>query len=115
MADQQQHGPGGHYSGANPIPTINQFIQRLDKDKSARDKEIDEQNKARKAAQARAGGGDAVPHVEQTLPASASQKTVTDPTTGNQVQIEDVDKSMVDRAKNPTVRHRHIVLSCTSG
>ena len=34
MAEQQQqHMPGGHYSGVNPIPTVKKFIENLDKDK----------------------------------------------------------------------------------
>jgi len=59
MADaQQQHAPGGHYSGSNKIPTINQFIEKLDRDKATRDKQIDEQ----KRAKATGATGDAVPH-----------------------------------------------------
>lgn len=100
MADaQQQHAPGGHYSGTNKIPTINQFIEKLDRDKKERDHEIDEQRKAR----AHAGGGDAVPHKNSDLHAKENQQKVTDPTTGKEVVIEDVNDKMVESAKNPVV------------
>lgn len=103
MADQQQHAPGGHYSGHNKIPTINQFIERLDKDKRERDNHLDEQRKARENAAATGKtGGDAVPH-QETLHPKANQKTVTDPTTGQEVIIEDVNSDMVNAAKNPVV------------
>lgn len=102
MADKvppSQTAPGGHYSGQNKIPTINQFIERLDKDKRERDKALDEQNKQRRAQQS----GDVVPHQNETKQEAKGQKVVTDPTTGNQITIEDVNKSMIDRAKNPTL------------
>ncbi|GAB7352816.1 hypothetical protein MBLNU459_g3431t1 [Dothideomycetes sp. NU459] len=104
MAEQQQqHAPGGHYSGHNKIPTVNQFIERLDKDKRERDKQLDEQSSARQAA-ATSGktGGDAVPH-QETLRPKENQKTVTDPTTGHQVIIEDVNKDMRNAAQNPVL------------
>lgn len=103
----QSHAPG-HYSGRNPIPTINQFIQNLDKDKADRDKQIDEANKAKQAA-ARAGHrapqqtGDAQPHEAQKGVVKGSRKTVTDPTTGNQVVIEDVNKEMMENVTDPKV------------
>ncbi|CAD0084528.1 unnamed protein product [Aureobasidium vineae] len=99
MADaQQQHAPGGHYSGSNKIPTINQFIERLDRDKVTRDKQIEEQKKAQISQK----NGDAVPHQQSSgLHAKENQQKVTDPTTGKEVVIEDVNKEMVDAAKNP--------------
>lgn len=101
MADaQQQHAPGGHYSGHNKIPTINQFIEKLDRDKATRDKQIDEQRKAQAAQK----NGDAVPHQQSSdLHAKENQQKVTDPTTGKEVVIENVNKEMVDAAKNPVV------------
>jgi hypothetical protein len=101
MADaQQHHAPGGHYSGSNKIPTINQFIERLDRDKSTRDKQIEEQRKQQAANK----NGDAVPHREsENLHVKENQQKVTDPTTGKEVVIEDVNQEMVDAAKNPMV------------
>lgn len=94
MAQQQQHAPGGHYSGANPVPTVKKFIESLDKDKSERDRKIDE-----KAA----NNGEAVPHKATKTGVAGTQKVVTDPTTGREVTIEDVDKSMINQVENPTL------------
>lgn len=99
MAEQQQHKPGGHYSGANPVPNIKKFMEGLDKDKKDRDRQLDEEAAARKKGAA--GGGDAKPHKETHAGIKGTQKTVTDPTTGKQVVIEDVDKSMMDQVENP--------------
>ncbi|KAL1305090.1 hypothetical protein AAFC00_002023 [Neodothiora populina] len=95
----QQHAPGGHYSGHNKIPTINQFIDKLDKDKKDRDRQIDQDIKSRNA-QRPATGGDVQEH-HATLHPKENQKLVTDPTTGKEVIIEDVNKDMVETAKNP--------------
>lgn len=104
MAEQQQTKPGGHYSGANPVPTVKKFIENLDKDKKSRDRKLDEQMQAQNKQQtAGIGAGDAVPHKEQKMGIPDTAKTVTDPTTGNQVVIEDVSKAMMDRVENPTL------------
>jgi hypothetical protein len=92
-AQQQQHGPGGHYSGANPVPTVKKFIESLDKDKAERDRQLDEQEKQ--------AAGDATPHKVAKTRTSGRQKTVTDPVTGNQVVIEDVGKGMMKAVDNP--------------
>lgn len=114
MASQQQHAPGGHYSGHNPIPTVKQFIENLDKDKVERDRQIDQQSAAQKPEQKPAGlttstgrdvptAGGAQPHKTQKRAVEGTEKTVTDPTTGNQVTISDVDKSVMDEVENPHV------------
>jgi len=114
-----QNAPKGHYSGRNPIPTINQFIENLDKDKAERDRQIDEANKAKAAAQRaqkrgqpatqQGQSGDAVAHREQHNGIEGTQKRVTDPTTGRTVIIEDVSKEMVKNAANPVVCARSFV------
>lgn len=102
MEQQQQHQPGGHYSGANPVPTVKKFIENLDRDKKDRDREIEQREKARKQ-DPNGTQGDAQPHKE--IPhAKDHQKVVTDPTTGHQVAIENVNKEMIENAKNPQVR-----------
>jgi len=123
-----QQVPKNHYSGHNPIPTINQFIQNLDKDKADRDREIDEANKAKAAAEraAKKGqsysspsagatqqgqSGDAVAHKPQHGGVSGTQKKVTDPTTGRTVVIEDVGDDMVQNAVNPVVCAWKIVIA----
>jgi hypothetical protein len=99
MAEQQQQrAPGGHYSGANPVPTVKKFIENLDKDKKERDRKLDEQAAASKS-------GDAVPHKPTKMGVEGTQQTVTDPTTGKQVVIEDVSDKMMESVKNPTVKN----------
>jgi hypothetical protein len=98
---QQQKAPGGHYSGANPVPTIKNFIENLDKDKKERDRQIDEQKKLATQSQ-QTGAGDAVPHKATPKPKSG-QKSVTDPVTGNVVVIEDANKDMLEHVENPMV------------
>ncbi len=98
----QKAGPGGHYSGKNPIPTVKQFIENLDKDKKNRDKQLDEQalqgNQSQKQNQ-----GDVQPHQAIQKHVKGTEKTVTDPTTGNQVVIADVNKEMMKEVENPHV------------
>ena len=104
MADeqpmQQQHGPGGHYSGQNKVPTINKFLASLDKDKRERDRQIDEQNRQKQTTQQ---NGDVKDHKVQKAGKEGTQKTVTDPVTGKEVTIEDVNKETIERASNPIV------------
>ncbi|KAF2114656.1 hypothetical protein BDV96DRAFT_577172 [Lophiotrema nucula] len=99
MADQQQHAPGGHYSGANPVPTVKKFLENLDKDKAARDKKLDEEYASKQKQST--SKSDAVPHKPQKMGVEGTQQTVTDPTTGNQVVIEDVSKAMLNQVENP--------------
>lgn len=86
------------YSGKNPIPTIKQFVENLDRDKAERDKRIDQEGKS-------GPQGDVKAH-QNTRKAvkEGSRKTVTDPVTGKQVQIEDVDKSMMKAVEDPHVQ-----------
>ncbi|MCJ1313286.1 hypothetical protein MMC25_006963 [Agyrium rufum] len=94
MDQQQQVKPGGHYSGQNKVPTISKFLANLDKDKKDRDAQIEESKKNK------VSGGDAVPHHNEK-PNTSGRKTVTDPTTENQVQIEDVNKDFMSAVKDP--------------
>jgi hypothetical protein len=109
MAEQQQQvKPGGHYSGANPVPTVRKFIENLDKDKKSRDKKLDEEMAAQ---QKQTASGDAVAHKPQKRGIEGTQKTVTDPTTGNQVVIEDVDKATMAQVENPQVGVHEIMFT----
>lgn len=85
---------GKPWSAANPIPNIKQFVERLDKDKAERDHQIDEQHRPAKQQ-----NGDPVPHTNE--PRSTGGKTVTDPTTGNQVVIENVGKDFMNAVEDP--------------
>lgn len=91
---EEQHAPGGFYSSHNKIPNVKQFVQGLDKDKQDRDKQIDD-------AARRQAAGEAVPHKPDTATVKGTQKVVRDPTTGRDVTIENVDKSMMESVKNP--------------
>lgn len=102
----QQTAPGGHYSGSNKIPTIKEFMDKLDPGKSDRDRAADEKRAAAAAAVAKkspkhATSGDATPHVQEPQTPSKAQPTVTDPTTGKQIVVENVGPEMMERAKNP--------------
>ncbi|KAL9128647.1 MAG: hypothetical protein Q9217_002707 [Psora testacea] len=99
MAEQQQqHAPGGYYSGRNKIPDIKTFVANLDKDKKERDAKLAEQTKLEKL-----GSTESQPHHEAKAAKKGTLKTVTDPTTGNEVQIEDVDKDFMKAAENPVL------------
>ncbi|KAJ5544997.1 hypothetical protein N7535_006614 [Penicillium sp. DV-2018c] len=117
---QQAHSPqsrrvGEHWSGANPIPTISHFMEHIDDQKKERDVKIDEENRAKKQqaadekAQEKAGkkpekaeekDGDAVAHKPREV-SQAKIRTVTDPTTGKEIGVEDQDETSMDAVKNP--------------
>ena len=103
MADQQQRGPGGHYSGANPIPTIQKFVESLDKDKQDRDKRVEEEHRRKLQQQQQQPQSDATPHKATDVAKSGTRKTVTDPTTGHEVVIEDVNKDFMKASEDPKV------------
>lgn len=98
---QEQHVPG-HYSGQNKIPDIKTFVRNLDKEKRDRDKGLDERRKAEQQRQSH-GGNEVKPHKPGSAIAGkeGTRKTVTDPTTGNQVQIEDVDADFMKAVEDP--------------
>lgn len=95
MADQSQKvgAPGAHYSGHNPIPTVKQFVENLDKDKKKRDQKIDASQAQSKTTVA--------PHKAPERQVKGTEKTVTDPTTGREVVIADVSKEMMKEVDDP--------------
>ena len=101
---QKPVGAGGYYSGANPIPTIQEFIENLDSSKNIRDKEIDEAQKKQKAETEEAAQKHPPPTNGSNAPklvAKRHQKIVSDPVTGNEVVIEHAKRSGVDDVRNP--------------
>lgn len=97
MSNDHKKGPGGHYSGNNPIPNIQKFIASLDADKKDRDARLEAQMKARPDS-------DVQEHKEpRAAGVKGTRKTVTDPTTGRQVQIEDVNTEFMKAAADPQV------------
>lgn len=93
---------GKPWSGANPIPNIQKFVESLDKDKKERDRQIDEQNKLPEQQHQ----GEVKPH--KNAPKQTGGKTVTDPTTGKEVVIEDVGKDFMKAVEDPLVFLLHV-------
>lgn len=100
---------GKPWSGQNKIPTINQFMANLDKDKAERDKQIDSgtQQKGLDVKHQ-----DVMPHKNQERMKDA--KEVSDPVTGGQVMIADVGKEHMENADNPMVSHTLLSIDLTS-
>ncbi|KAI0161343.1 C2 domain-containing protein [Xylariaceae sp. FL1272] len=88
------HTGGGHYSGRNRIPNIKEFAAALDRDKKKRDAEIDAQLKANKT------NGGIQDHKNGRI-LEGHGKVVTDPVTGNQVQIDDANLDFKNAVENP--------------
>lgn len=91
------------------MPDIKTFIQSLDRDKRARDQQLDESNKT-----SHAKSNEARPHQATNAGKEGTLKTVHDPTTGREVQIEDVDANFMKSVKEPQVRYSYVgfVFSC---
>ena len=97
--NQTKASGGGYYSGANPVPTVKEFLQNLDPQKENRDKKVEEKRKERANQD-----GDPAPQHHQELKAGKGQKIVTDPVTQKETVIEDADKAVLDSVDNPKVR-----------
>ena len=98
-----QHGPASHWSAANPIPTIHKFVENLDKDKRERDRQIDEELKRRQ--QNALDQGESFDREAADVQKKGTRQ-VTDPVTGKEIEIEDVQKQYLEDTKNPKVRFR---------
>jgi len=96
---------GKPWSGKNPIPTISQFVEGLDKDKKSRDREIDEQYKAQSHEGVKA---------HKNEPQQEGGKRVHDPVTGKDVTISDVDKKYMANVDNPMVNAPNVDHGCSS-
>jgi hypothetical protein len=91
----------GHYSGANPIPTVQEFIEKLDMGKKQRDSEVDKKEEKKKVQEKAE-----IPEAHtptQPLKAGKGQKVVTDPVTGNEIVIENAKKGMAKESDDPKV------------
>lgn len=111
------HRVGEHWSGANPVPTVQKFIEHLDEEKKDRDKRIDDENLAKKQEDAikkkkekrgedpneTQNNGEIMKHKPREV-SKAKIRTVTDPTTGKDIGVEDQDETSMEAVKNPTVR-----------
>ena len=98
MSNDHKKGPGGHYSGANPVPNIQRFVESLDADKKTRDAKINEEMKEK------GGTSDIQDHKpHRSVGVKGTRKVVTDPTTGKEVEIEDVNKDFMKAVEDPKV------------
>jgi hypothetical protein len=97
--DEKVYPSGQHYSGTNRIPNIKQFVESLDRQKKERDAQIDTQ------LQANNRHGEARDHVptDQRKPGK-NRRTVRDPVTGKDVEIEDIAEHHMKGADKPMVR-----------
>lgn len=94
MSVETQHAPGGHYSGRNRIPNIHEFVANLDREKRERDAQIDaalKSNNKNKSIE------------EHKLEEKPPGRMVTDPVTGRQVEIADVDADYQAAVENPVL------------
>ncbi|KAL1881123.1 hypothetical protein VTK73DRAFT_4800 [Phialemonium thermophilum] len=94
-ADETVVPSGQHYSGSNRIPNIKQFIENLDKDKKKRDAEIEASSKPKGPP------SEVKDHQQPVRQAGKNRRTVRDPITGKDVEVEDIDSNHVKAAENP--------------
>ena len=98
--DENEHVyPSGQpYSGKNKVPNIKQFVQSLDRQKAQRDATINHD-----PAKFQSGpSGGARDHIPVEKPGK-NRRTVHDPITGRDVEIEDIDPSHMKTSKDPLV------------
>ncbi|KHN97769.1 meiotically up-regulated protein [Metarhizium album ARSEF 1941] len=86
---------GQHYSGRNRVPNIQQFMDQLDTEKKERDAAIDAQLKENKQSK------EAVDHNNDEKPQKKGLRTVRDPVTGKDVQIQDAKMDFKEAVENP--------------
>jgi len=101
-SSQAKKAPGGHYSAANPIPNIQKFIQNLDSEKKERDARIEADINKSNASGQPIGSTEAMDHMQDPKAGlSGTKKRVTDPVTGREVEIEDVNDHFMKSVENP--------------
>jgi hypothetical protein len=88
---------GQHYSGRNRVPNIQQFMDQLDAEKKERDATIDAQLKQNKQHK------EVSDHQNAEKPRRKDMRTVRDPVTGKDVQIQDVQTDFKEAVENPQV------------
>lgn len=84
-----------NYSGRNRIPNIKQFVENLDKEKKERDTKIDQEQ------QQRGPGNEATQHQPAARKVGKNRRTVRDPVTGRDVEIDDADESIMKLGEDP--------------
>ncbi|KAI0121549.1 hypothetical protein F4776DRAFT_221402 [Hypoxylon sp. NC0597] len=95
-SEQHHHFPGGgHYSGSNRVPNIKEFAASLDRNKKERDAKIDAELKANKKNKG------ITEHTNDPEAHRRRGRVVTDPVTGKEVTIDDVDSSFLKAVEEP--------------
>ncbi|KAI1439000.1 C2 domain-containing protein [Xylaria sp. CBS 124048] len=98
MSAEQEHTypSRAYYSGQNRIPNIKEFAAGLDKDKKERDAKIDAELKANRK------NPDIKEHrAEKRHRTTGRGRTVTDPVTGKEVQIDDAEGNFKGFVEDP--------------
>ena len=95
--DAGQPANSAHYSGKNRVPNIQEFMAQLDKEKKERDAKIDDDLRRNKAQ------GDVKAHKNDTQPKAKNARSVRDPVTGKDVEIQDADVDFEEAIENPQV------------
>lgn len=101
---------GQHYSARNKIPNIHEFVAQLDKEKRERDAAIEaedkQHNKIERHAQ-KQPSGESKDHVPSKKERKKT-KTVRDPVTGKDVEIEDPKDDFEDVVENSQVSNQQL-------
>jgi Ca2+-dependent lipid-binding protein len=99
--DTQEHvvPSGQHYSGHNRVPNIQEFVQRLDREKRERDAAID--NDVRQSNKNKTSDAQDHKQNDQNIRKRHNARKVRDPVTGKDVYIADADISYKDAVDNP--------------
>ncbi|KAE8355805.1 hypothetical protein BDV28DRAFT_145744 [Aspergillus coremiiformis] len=94
----KHHQVGEHYGTHNPVPTIQRFLEHMEKDKE--DRKVHEAAVTAREEEEEARG-DASPHKRRKRPGKGKTRMVTDPTTGRDIEVEDQDSDSMEVVKNP--------------
>ncbi|KAB8239364.1 C2 domain protein [Aspergillus alliaceus] len=94
----KHHRVGEHYGTHNPVPTIQRFLEHMERDKQDRKAHEEAVTAREKEEEAR---GEASPHKPRKRPGKGKTRMVTDPTTGRDIEVEDQDSDSMEVVKNP--------------
>ncbi|WYZ36748.1 hypothetical protein EsH8_II_000254 [Colletotrichum jinshuiense] len=105
MNIDEHHLPTGgqHYSGRNRIPNIHEFVAQLDKEKRERDAVIEAEDKEHRQIEKQAQHqpqSESKDHIPEKK-SRKKTKTVRDPVTGKDVEIEDPKDDFKEIVENP--------------
>ena len=99
--DEAVYPSGQPYSGTNRVPNIKQFVHGLDRDKKRRDAKIEQeqaQQEQQRQLQLNSQSGESIDHIPTTK-SGKNRRTIRDPVTGKDVEIEDIGKEHVKTAE----------------